>query len=84
MTSIWASRQKTSPKNTSSSREQQDAFAAASQQKAIEAIAAGRFVAEITPVSIPQRKGDPLIFDTDEQPRAGTTATITGQTAPRL
>ncbi len=56
------------------SREQQDAFAAASQQKATEAIAAGRFVAEITPVSIPQRKGDPLIFDTDEQPRAGTTA----------
>ena len=56
------------------SREQQDAFAAASQQKAIEAIAAGRFVDEITPVSIPQRKGDPLIFDTDEQPRAGTTA----------
>lgn len=56
------------------SREQQDAFAAASQQKAIEAIAAGRFAAEITPVSIPQRKGDPLIFDTDEQPRAGTTA----------
>lgn len=56
------------------SREQQDAFAAASQQKAIEAIAAGRFAAEITPVSIPQRKGDPLIFDTDEQPRAATTA----------
>ena len=56
------------------SREQQDAFAAASQQKASAAIAAGRFVAEITPVSIPQRKGDPLIFDTDEQPRAGTTA----------
>ncbi len=56
------------------SREQQDAFAAASQQKATEAIAAGRFVDEITPVSIPQRKGDPLIFDTDEQPRAGTTA----------
>ena len=56
------------------SREQQDAFAAASQQKATEAITAGRFVDEITPVSIPQRKGDPLIFDTDEQPRAGTTA----------
>src|SRR5690554_145399 len=56
------------------SREQQDAFAAASQQKATEAITAGRFIAEITPVSIPQRKGDPLIFDTDEQPRAGTTA----------
>ena len=55
-------------------REQQDAFAAASQQKASAAIAAGRFVDEITPVSIPQRKGDPVIFDTDEQPRAGTTA----------
>ena len=55
-------------------REQQDAFAAASQQKASAAIAAGRFADEITPVSIPQRKGDPVIFDTDEQPRAGTTA----------
>lgn len=55
-------------------REQQDAFAAASQQKAVAAIAAGRFVDEITPVSIAQRKGDPVIFATDEQPRAGTTA----------
>ena len=55
-------------------REKQDAFAAASQQKASAAIAAGRFVDEITPVSIPQRKGDPVVFDTDEQPRAGTTA----------
>ncbi|MDY0250154.1 MAG: acetyl-CoA C-acetyltransferase [Pseudomonas sp.] len=55
-------------------REQQDAFSAASQQKATAAIAAGRFADEITPVSIPQRKGDPVIFDTDEQPRAGTTA----------
>ena len=56
------------------SREQQDAFAAASQQKAVAAIAAGRFVDEIQPVSIPQRKGDPVIFATDEQPRAGSTA----------
>ena len=56
------------------SREQQDAFAAASQQKATAAIAAGHFVNEITPVSIAQRKGDPIVFDTDEQPRAGTTA----------
>lgn len=55
-------------------REQQDAFAAASQAKASAAIAAGRFVDEITPVSIPQRKGDPVIFDTDEQPRASTNA----------
>lgn len=56
------------------SREEQDAFAAASQQKAVAAIEAGRFQTEITPIEIPQRKGDALIFDTDEQPRAGTTA----------
>ena len=56
------------------SREQQDAFAAASQEKATAAIAAGRFADEIAPVTIPQRKGDPVVFDTDEQPRAGTTA----------
>ena len=56
------------------SREAQDAFAAASQSKAISAIESGRFTDEITPVEIPQRKGDPLIFATDENPRAGTTA----------
>lgn len=56
------------------SREAQDAFAASSQQKAAAAIEAGRFVDEITPILIPQRKGDPLSFATDEQPRAGTTA----------
>ncbi|WP_434589885.1 acetyl-CoA C-acetyltransferase [Pseudomonas sp. R4-83] len=56
------------------SREQQDAFAAASQQKAAAAIEAGRFVDEITPILIPQRKGDPLAFKVDEQPRGDTTA----------
>jgi len=56
------------------SREAQDAFAAASQQKASAAIEAGRFVDEITPILISQRKGDPVSFATDEQPRAGTTA----------
>ena len=56
------------------SREEQDAFAAASQQKAVAAIEAGRFADEITPILIPQKKGDPLAFATDEQPRAGTTA----------
>ena len=56
------------------SREAQDAFAASSQQKAAAAIEAGRFVDEITPILIPQRKGDPVSFATDEQPRAGTTA----------
>ncbi|MCP1501100.1 acetyl-CoA C-acetyltransferase [Pseudomonas migulae] len=60
-------------------REQQDAFAAASQQKAVAAIEAGRFVDEITPILIPQRKGDPLSFASDEQPRAGTTAESLGK-----
>jgi acetyl-CoA C-acetyltransferase len=63
-------------------REQQDAFAAASQQKATAAIEAGRFVDEITPILIPQRKGDPLSFATDEQPRAGTTAEALGKLKP--
>jgi acetyl-CoA C-acetyltransferase len=56
------------------SREEQDAFAALSQQKAEAAIKTGRFKDEIVPVEIPQRKGDPIIFDTDEFPRFGTTA----------
>jgi acetyl-CoA C-acetyltransferase len=64
------------------SREQQDAFAAASQQKAVAAIEAGRFVDEITPILIPQRKGEPLSFATDEQPRAGTTAESLGKLKP--
>jgi acetyl-CoA C-acetyltransferase len=64
------------------SREQQDAFAAASQQKAIAAIEAGRFRNEITPIEIPQRKGDPLVFEIDEQPRASTTAESLGRLKP--
>jgi acetyl-CoA C-acetyltransferase len=55
-------------------REAQDAFAAESQQKAETAQKAGRFAQEIIPVSIPQRRGDPLVFDRDEFPRHGTTA----------
>ncbi len=47
-------------------RAAQDAFALASQQKAVAALDAGKFKDEILPVSIPQRKGDPLVFDTDE------------------
>jgi acetyl-CoA C-acetyltransferase len=64
------------------SREAQDAFAAASQQKATAAIEAGRFVDEITPILIPQRKGDPLSFNTDEQPRAATTVGLLGKLKP--
>ncbi|MFC3150181.1 acetyl-CoA C-acetyltransferase [Litoribrevibacter euphylliae] len=56
------------------SREAQDEFAAASQQKACAAMEAGKFVDEIVPVTIPQRKGDPIVVDKDECPRAGTTA----------
>jgi len=55
------------------SREEQDEFAVASQNKAEAAQKAGRFTDEIVPVSIPQRKGDPIIVDTDEFPRHGLT-----------
>ena len=54
-------------------REELDAFSAASQQKAEAAIKAGKFKDEIVPIVIPQRKGDPIVFDTDEQPRFGST-----------
>jgi len=56
------------------SRDLQDSFAAASQQKTEAAQAAGRFDDEIVPVEVPQRKGDPMIFAKDEFPRAGITA----------
>lgn len=52
------------------SREAQDAFALDSQTKAAAALASGRFDAEITPVSVPQRRGDPVAFAVDEHPRA--------------
>jgi acetyl-CoA C-acetyltransferase len=55
-------------------REEQDAFAAASHQRAARAIKDGLFAEEIAPVSIPQRKGEPVVFDTDEGVRADTTA----------
>ena len=53
-------------------REELDEFAVASQQKAEAAIKAGKFKDEIVPVEIPQRKGDPIIFDTDEHPKFGS------------
>lgn len=55
------------------SREDQDAFAARSQQRAVAAQQAGYFDTEITPVVIPQRRGDDVIVSVDEHPRAGTT-----------
>lgn len=54
-------------------REEQDQFALTSQQRAEEAIKTGKFKDEIVPVEVPQRKGDPIIVDTDEHPRFGTT-----------
>ena len=56
------------------SRADQDAFAAESQRRAASAIQEGRFAEEIVPVEIPQKKGDPVRFQVDEYPRAGTTA----------
>ncbi len=56
------------------SREDQDAFAAASQNKAEQALENGTFAKEIVAVEIPQRRGDPIIFDQDEYPKAGVSS----------
>lgn len=63
-------------------RQEQDEFSAWSQEKALAAIASGRFREEIVPVSVPQRKGDPQVFDTDEFPRAGTSTDGLGKLRP--
>ncbi|NOZ02164.1 MAG: 3-oxoadipyl-CoA thiolase, partial [Deltaproteobacteria bacterium] len=63
-------------------REDQDAFALASQNKAVAAIENGWFEDEIVPVTIPQRKGEPIIFDRDEGPRAGLTMEKLGRLRP--
>ncbi len=63
-------------------REELDIFSAASQNKAENAIKSGKFKDEIIPVMIPQRKGDPKIFDTDEFPKFGTTAETLSKLKP--
>lgn len=63
-------------------RDEQDAFAASSQQKAEAAIQSGRFADEIVPVEVPGRKGQVTIFEQDEFPRAGTTAESLGKLRP--
>lgn len=63
-------------------REELDQFALNSQAKAEAAIKSGRFKDEIVPVAIPQRKGDPIIFDTDEYPKFGTTIEKLGKLKP--
>ena len=64
------------------SRERQDEFAASSQQKAAAAIRSGAFEAEITPVSVPQKKGDTVAFCVDEFPRPDTTPDILARLKP--
>jgi acetyl-CoA C-acetyltransferase len=64
------------------SREEQDEFAAGSQQKAEAALNENVFADEIIPIEIPQRKADPIVFDKDEFPRAGTTAEKLGKLRP--
>ena len=64
------------------SREEQDNFALQSQQRAQAAIEGGKFKDEIVPVEIPQRKGDPIVFDTDEYPKFGATAEKLGKLRP--
>jgi acetyl-CoA C-acetyltransferase len=69
-------------KQYSISRDMQDALALASQQKAVAAQDAGRFKDEITPVSIAQKKGDPLVFDADEFINRKTTADVLSALRP--
>ncbi len=63
-------------------RAAQDTFAAESQRRALAAMSAGEFEAEIVPVVIPQRRGDPIAFSRDEYPREGTTAESLGGLRP--
>ncbi len=64
------------------SRRDQDAYAAESQRRASAARESGRFDAEITPVSVPQRRGDPIVIERDEQPRDGVTVESLGKLKP--
>ena len=63
-------------------REELDQFALESQNKAEAAVTSGRFKDEIVPVTIPQRKGDPIVFDTDEYPKFGMTIDKMGKLRP--
>src|SRR3989441_12424860 len=64
------------------SREAQDKFAAESQRRAAAAISEGRFKDQIVPVAIPQKKGDPIVADSDEHPRPNTTIESLGRLKP--
>jgi 3-oxoadipyl-CoA thiolase len=64
------------------SRERQDAFACESQQRAVAAIEAGRFDDQVVPISVPQRKGEPMVISRDEHPRADTTTEALARLRP--
>jgi acetyl-CoA C-acetyltransferase len=64
------------------SREEMDEYALRSHQRAIKAIEEGKFKEEIVPVMVPQRKGEPAVFDTDENPRADTSMEALAKLAP--
>jgi acetyl-CoA C-acetyltransferase len=64
------------------SRREQDCYAVESHQKALGAIRAGKFVKEILPVSLPQKKGDPVVFAVDESPREDTSLESLGRLKP--
>jgi 3-oxoadipyl-CoA thiolase len=63
-------------------RDLQDGFALASHQRAVTAIEEGRFVSQIVPISVPQRKGEPIVVDRDEHPRADTSTDALGRLRP--
>ncbi|MBH9788311.1 acetyl-CoA C-acyltransferase, partial [Clostridioides difficile] len=69
-------------KEFSLSREEQDTWSVRSHERALAAIEKGYFAEEIVPVEIPQRKGAPLIVDTDEAPRAGTSLEVLAKLKP--
>ena len=78
----WVKLPRTLAEKYKISREDQDTFAATSQQKASASRDKGRFKTEIIPVEIPQRKKDPIIFSDDEFIKAGTTADILSKLKP--
>ncbi len=64
------------------SREEQDRFSLESHRRAVAAIESGRFAEEIVPVSVPQKKGEPLLLKRDEHPRADTSLEVLGKLRP--
>jgi acetyl-CoA C-acetyltransferase len=82
MVAMGAGTEKYTAAAQSISRDQQDAFAANSHERASAAIKEGRFADEIVPVEVPQRKGDPVVVDTDEGVRPGTTTDTLAKLKP--